>query len=436
MKKLVLFASILLLFSNFSQAQDTNRVRQYLNELSSPAMHGRGYAYNGDSIAAEYLRSQLKTIGTYPFGSNDFYQRYDFDVYSMEGPVSALLNEKELTPWTDFSLAPNSESAHNTFTVVTVKPEVVINGALLKQFCDKNYKIMKECLLYVDMTSITDEAVKKELDLFFRSLQLINGKYPFRGFVVGVNDMPVWSFNGARKECEYVLAYIKSDLVKKKKFNLQLSYTNKFVHHNTQNVCAIIPGTQVLDTMVIIGAHYDHLGQMGDAVLFPGCHDNASGVATVLEMARYFKGNPLRYTTMFVLFSGEEAGLMGSMAFVKAKLFDYSKVKLMLNLDLLCGGDEGFTIVNSDADNTKDFFNALVSKNEAEHWVAQVKPRKNANNSDHAPFVMNGMPGVFLYTMGGKTGGYHQPNDTSDNASLSAWPNIFKLLIHGLETLK
>ena len=436
MKKALFFGIIFFLCSYLLQAQDTNRIRQNLNDLSSPTMHGRGYAYNGDSIAANYIREQFKQIGVFPFSSDDYYNRYGFNIYAMEGPITFTLNDKKLIPWTDFSLAPYSKSANGTYTVLTVKPEVLLNGLnSLEQFCKKNKKVNKQYILYIDGTNNKNPELKKKIDHFCYDLNLHNGKFPFAGIMVGVNEMPVWSFNNAKKECDYILGYIKNGLNKKKESTLQLSYTNNYRYHATQNVCAVIPGTRVLDSIIIIGAHYDHLGQMGDAVLFPGCHDNASGTATVLEMARYFKEHPPKYTTMFVLFSGEEAGLMGSLAFVNAKLFDFSKVKLMLNLDLLCGGDDGFTIVNSDGDNTKDFFNTLVEKNETEHWVAKVNPRKNANNSDHAPFVMNGMPGVFLYTLGGKTGGYHKPDDTSDNASLSAWPGIFKLLIYGLENI-
>lgn len=432
--------SLLILFSLLclsAQAQDTLRVRQHLNQLCSPAMHGRGYAYHGDSIAAEYLRDQFRLMGLQPYFFDDYYHRYTFNIYAMEGKVEALLNKKELTPWEDFSLAPYSEAAHQTFTLLPVSADIVLDGAKLQAFCDKHYKIMKSCLLYLDMTAVTDNEQAKKLNRFFYSLSLFNGKYPFRGFAIGVEDIPVWSFSPAHQECEYVLAYLKSNLVPKRGGNLQLSYDNRFIRdYRTQNVCAVVPGTSVPDSIVIIGGHYDHLGQMGSDVMFPGCHDNASGTATVLEMAHYFKEHPLRYTTVFVLFSGEEAGLMGSSAFVRDSLLDFSKVKLMLNLDLLCGGDDGFTIVNATSDNTKDFFNSLVEKNESTHWVAKVNPRKNAANSDHYPFSMKGMPAVFLYTMGGRTGGYHAPSDLPENASLSPFTGIFNLLIYGLENLK
>jgi hypothetical protein len=437
MKKITFSLLLCSLLCLAAQAQDSMRVRQHLNQLCAPAMHGRGYAYQGDSIAADYLRDQFRLMGIQPYLSDDYFHRYTFDVYAMEGNVEAVLNKKALTPWEDFSLAPYSESAHHTFTLLPVSADIVLDGAKLQAFCDKHYKIMKSCLLYLDMTAVTDKEQAKKLNRFFYSLSLFNGKYPFRGFAVGVEEIPVWSFSPAHKECGYVLAYLKHNLVPKKGGNLHLSYDNRFIKdYRTQNVCAAVPGTSVPDSIVIIGGHYDHLGQMGSDVMFPGCHDNASGTATVLEMAHYFKAHPLRYTTVFVLFSGEEAGLMGSSAFVRDSLLDFSKVKLMLNLDLLCGGDEGFTIVNATSDNTKDFFNSLVEKNDTTHWVAKVKPRANAANSDHYPFSAKGMPAVFLYTMGGRTGGYHAPSDLPENASLSPFTGIFNLLIYGLENLK
>ena len=102
---------------------------------------------------------------------------------------------------------------------------------------------------------------------------------------------------------------------------------------------------------------------------------------------------------------------------------------MMLNIDLMGGGDDGFTVVNSDADDTKDFFQSMVDMNEREHLVKEVKPRKNANISDHAPFILKGMPAVFVYTMGGKTGGYHQPDDTNENCSLSAYQKNIQIIV-------
>lgn len=415
-------------------AQDSLRARQYIRDLTSPAMHGRGYAYNGDSIAAEYLREQFQLIGTEPFADN-YFHHYDFDVYAMEGPVQATLNGRELKAWDEFSLAPMSHSANETFSLLAVPAQTLLNKEALREFCDKYSKIIGNSLLYVNLANCDKKEDVQKVQGIMMRFAVNNGLLPFKGIVAGVENIPVWSFNFAHEPCDYVVAYVKADLMTKKKAKLSLTYTNEMKNHKTQNVCAMLRGVGAPDSLVIVGGHYDHLGQMGDAVMFPGAHDNASGTATVLDLAHYFKNHPPYYTMLFALFSGEEAGLLGSLAFVKDSLFDFSKVKMMLNIDLMGGGDDGFTVVNSDADNTRDFFQSMVDMNEREHLVKEVKPRKNANISDHAPFILNGMPAVFVYTMGGKTGGYHQPDDTNDNCSLSAYENIVKIFIQAIEKL-
>lgn len=431
---------ILLILNIFTlQAQDSVQVRRYLKDLCAPEMHGRGYAYKGDAVAADYIRDQFKRMQIAPFKSVDYFERYGFTVYAMEGPVSASLNGNDLTMWTDFSFAPYSHSADDEFNVISIDPQVLVDRKALKEYCLKNRKQMDKSLLYVDMTRCEDKKLKDKVGEMCRYMHVWNGEYPFKGLMLGVTDIPAWSFAFAKSRCDYVLCYIKADLMKKKNNKIKLLCNNELGFHNTQNVCAYIPGAEVPDSMVVIGAHYDHLGQMGEDIVFPGCHDNASGVATMLDMARYFKEHPLRYTVIFVAFSGEEAGLMGSHFFVRDSLMDFSKVKLMLNLDLLCGGDDGFMVVNSQADNTKGFYDSLLALNKQlskkKGGVKEIKSRPNAANSDHYPFAQKGMPAVFVYTLGGKTGGYHQPDDTPENASLKQYHRIAVLLIKGVESV-
>lgn len=440
MRKTIILFIILILNIFTLKAQDSVQVRKYLQDLCAPEMHGRGYAYNGDAVAADYIRNQFKRMEIAPFMYSDYYERYGFTVHAMEGKVSAELNGKTLGLWTEFSFSPSSHSADAEYVMLPIEPQILIIPHQLKEFCQKNKKQMdNNCLLYVDMSQCEDQGVKKKVDEMCRYLRVWNGAYPFKGLILGVKEIPAWSFAFAKSRCEYILCYVKSDLVKRKNNKIRLLCTNELDFHNTQNVCAYIPGSEVPDSMVVIGAHYDHLGQMGDEIMFPGCHDNASGVATMLDMAHYFKEHPLRYTTVFVAFSGEEAGMMGSFFFVRDSLFDFSKVKLMLNLDLLCGGDDGFMVVNSQAENTKGFYNALLEINQKmskkKGGVKEIKSRPNAANSDHYPFAKKGMPAVFVYTLGGRTGGYHQPDDTPENASLTQYHSIVSLLIKGVEEM-
>jgi len=432
MKKYLLSLVMLLLLGTIC-GQDSNQVRKYIRDLTSPAFHGRGYAYNGDSIAAEYLRAQLRTIGVQPF-VKDYYHHYGFNVYAMEGPVKAALNGKDLRPWDDFALAPFSHAADETFLLLPIEPSDILNPDKLSLFCQKNSEKLSNSLLFVDMTKCKDPEDAKKLSSVFNHLAMYNGQLPFRGFLAAVKDIPVWSFSIAQKECDYVMAYMHPRKMKKHSM-ITLSYSNVLSYHPTQNVCGMVRGTVAPDTLVLICGHYDHIGQMGEDVIFPGAHDNASGTSTVLDMAAYYQKNPPRYTTLFLFFSGEEAGLMGSMAFVKDSLFDFSKVKLVLNIDLMCGGDDGIMVVNANGDNTRDFYDAMVAYNGEAHCVKEVKARNNAANSDHYAFTLKGMPAVFIYTLGGRSGGYHNPYDVCDKCGLEPYDGIVRLLLHAVNGL-
>src|SRR5206468_1146110 len=94
---------------------------------------------------------------------------------------------------------------------------------------------------------------------------------------------------------------------------------------------------------VIVGAHYDHLGRSTDFALDPeakdairnGADDNASGTAAVMELARIFRGSPVRRSVMFVNFSGEELGLLGSHWFAEHSPVPSDSVALMVNFDMV-----------------------------------------------------------------------------------------------------
>lgn len=192
-------------------------------------------------------------------------------------------------------------------------------------------------------------------------------------------------------------------------------------------MCFAIEGREYPDEFVVFTAHYDHLGCMGDSVIFPGAHDNASGVGTVMQFAQYYSHNAPAYTTVFLLFSGEESGLRGSYNFVKHPLIPLDKIKLLVNIDMMCGGDEGIMVVNGTDGTTKSFVDMMEQLNADNHYVAAVKRRTNAANSDHYYFSKK-CPAIFVYTLGGKYGGYHNYTDTCDNCGLASYNGIFTLL--------
>ncbi|MBR1766764.1 MAG: M28 family peptidase [Bacteroidales bacterium] len=223
--------------------------------------------------------------------------------------------------------------------------------------------------------------------------------------------------------------------------------------YRSQNVCGYIPGET--DSMIVFTAHYEHLGMHGDTIFF-GAHDNASGTAAVLDLARTLSkvqtdAGALRYTYVFLFFGGEEAGLIGSGFFADMPLIKMNKVKLLINIDLFCGGEEGLMVVNANARETAPYVDLLQQLNEHElnasglsatvagqsgyhSYAAKIGRRDNAPNSDHY-YLSQLCPAIFIYTLGGPYGGYHSPTDTCDSCGLDHYPRFLTLLLSFLQHL-
>lgn len=111
------------------------------------------------------------------------------------------------------------------------------------------------------------------------------------------------------------------------------------------NVAGIVRGTVDPEHFLLVTAHYDHLGIRNDK-LYPGADDNASGVATMLAAAAWFRANPPRHSILFVAFDGEERGLKGAQAFIDAPPVPLDRMLVDLNLDMVSRNEDGEIFVS------------------------------------------------------------------------------------------
>ena len=153
-----------------------------------------------------------------------------------------------------------------------------------------------------------------------------------------------------------------------------------------------------------------------------------------MDLARMANLQRGHYTYVFLLFSGEEAGLVGSRFFAEHPLISLGKVKLLVNIDLFCGGDDGMMVVNANSRETKPYIDLLQKINDVHGYTAQIKRRDNAANSDHYWFTSE-CPAVFIFTLGGPFGGYHSPTDTCAGCGLANYHKNITLLRALLEQL-
>ena len=165
---------------------------------------------------------------------------------------------------------------------------------------------------------------------------------------------------------------------------------------------------------------------MGSKTYFPGANDNASGVAQVLSLAKYYAAHPQPYSMAFIFFSGEEAGLLGSKYFTENPLVPLKNIRFLVNLDLEGTGVDGITVVNATIFPKE--FAMLKQINEKGKYMIKINSRGKAPNSDHYLFTENDVPAFFWYTQGG-IAAYHDIYDISATLPMNKYEDMFKMIL-------
>jgi len=188
----------------------------------------------------------------------------------------------------------------------------------------------------------------------------------------------------------------------------------------TENVIGFIEGSdpKLKDEVIVLGAHMDHVGVQGEGLLFSGQEDNASGTATVLELAQAFATASVlpKRSMLFMLYTGEEMGLYGSKYWIAHPTLPLSRVKLMLNFDMTGQGTQ-FMVHNGV--NTPQIDTACKTANTSLHQLEYLT-NDVAAASDHVPFWVAGIPAVMFLNGGERKYPVHQLGDFQDDGC--NWP--------------
>ena len=187
-----------------------------------------------------------------------------------------------------------------------------------------------------------------------------------------------------------------------------------------RNVVAILPGRDpaLRDQYVVLGAHYDHLGRGGPGTLDPdsvgvphnGADDNASGVAALLEVARRLALIPPGRSVLFIAFSGEEQGLLGSTHYIKNPVVPNDRVVAMINFDMV-GRLRENKLVAYGVETASEFRGLLDSLNARAGFVLTAQGG-GYGPSDHTAFTVARRPVLHFFT--GTHPDYHRTSDDAD----------------------
>ena len=208
-----------------------------------------------------------------------------------------------------------------------------------------------------------------------------------------------------------------------------------------KNVVGILEGVGDLkDETIVVGAHYDHLGYGGRGSLAPwtkdihnGADDNSSGTSALLEIAQQLatRTTPSRRRVVFIAFSAEERGLIGSARYVKEPLIALDKTIAMVNLDMVGRLTDNKLIVTGTG--TSDVWNPMLDKlNETAKFEMTRKP-EGVGPSDHQSFYLKDIPVLHLFT--GLHEFYHRPSDDFKTINFEGMDRVTTLTTEIIVTL-
>lgn len=223
-----------------------------------------------------------------------------------------------------------------------------------------------------------------------------------------------------------------------KKTNPHDSLGGKTIHKTGVNVIGFLDNNA--KNTIVIGAHYDHLGrgESGTSLggkkskkIHNGADDNASGTAGVIELARYFSENNIKENNnfLFICFSAEEDGIIGSKYFTAYPTLNMDEVNFMYNMDMIGRLNDSTKKLMIYGIGTSPSFSDVFAHND----LTIITDSSGIGSSDHTSFYLKNIPSIHFFT--GQHKDYHKPSDDADKINYQGMQEVLKLIATSVEKL-
>ena len=403
-----------------------SRLKQDVEYLASDELGGREPGTPGAQEAASYIVRRFKTLGLKPYEGESFLQEFPI-------AVDVTFDDKNSLTWKGEALKLNqdyypvkySSNGSATGNVLYVRYGITAPEKEYDDYKKVNEKKAKGSVFVMDISSPDGIHPHSEY-LKYHDLgeRITLAKEKGASAVVlinlegSANDISPW-FRDIHSKGIPVVFVTNNELAKKmtKKGEVTVNTSLKSNFVEGYNVSAFL--NNGANRTIIIGAHYDHLGMgdkgsslyAGEPAIHNGADDNASGVSALLELARYLSGAQEQYKMsnyLFLAFSGEEKGLLGS-AYFADNFKPRKETFYMLNMDMVGRLEENTLAVNGVG--TSPQWNDILEMIECD--VLEIKTGESGvGPSDHTNFYYLDLPVLHFFT--GTHKDYHKPSDDAD----------------------
>ncbi len=482
---------LLLLFPTllFAQQKDTTAIRYSKNIskedlkgnltiIASDDFEGRETGEEGQKMAADFISSLFRSYGIPPYKDATYYQSYPLNVVS---PLSTTIvtNGKKCNQKIDFYNFPGQteqriekknvlflgygieEKNYDDYKGVDVKNKVVmilsgepyskdsislITGKKSFSLWSTYYKVkpekakekgVKALLIIVDDVAKDVEQKKHRLESPSLKLDLDKTEMPiiYISKEMACKILNVDNIEKIRPKQKPVKLDVKTEL--------SIEIKNSIQKNSSENVLAYIEGSDLKSEVIIISAHYDHLGKEGN-IVYNGADDDGSGTVAVMELAKTFakakkEGHGPRRSILCMTVSGEEKGLLGSSYYAENPVFPLANTVCDLNIDMIGRLDEkhennanyiyliGSDKLSSQLHSISENANKTYTNLELDYTYNDVKDKNRFYyRSDHYNFAKKGIPVIFYFN--GVHADYHKPTDDIEKINFEKMVKITKLV--------
>lgn len=429
-------------FMGFLQAQKPvnekriNRLSNDVSYLASDALEGRQTGSPGEKLSAEFIVSRMKDAGLKPLKKN-WYQTFEIiqlriakkecELAFVVGPgaVKSLILNEHFYP---ISQSGNEDSAEAEILDCGYG---LVSRDSIKRDDFENDGGVKGKIAIIRLGFPGDQDNIKSP---YASVSDINTKIreAIAHGAVGilflpgssVAEVPKGQLDRNAKTFNIPIFYLNSGLMKEFPRGIKMRMKSYIAVFKTtaHNVVGVSGKFKKRKNSIIICAHHDHLGfneyggsrHTGPQAIHNGADDNASGVAAMLELSRSLKG--LKYkknNLVFVAFSGEELGLLGSKHFLQQCPVPKQKISYVINIDMLGRLDSQSKTLLVNGVGTSPVWKTTLSniKNDTNR-IRIATTESGLGPSDHASFYLEGIP--VLHFFSGQHEDYHKPSDDAD----------------------
>lgn len=430
--------------ATFASPPDSSLVenlKEHIYYLASDKLSGRNTGSKGEKRSYDYISEQYKKMGLLPKGELGFLQPFSFNYGKrISGKNQLTLNGQDLSLDEDFYPLNSSANGKVKGKIVDVGFGIVAPSIGYDSY--QNLSNLKGTIYLIECSTPDGDSPHSKYSPFADiKTRIQQAKSKGAIAVIFTNTMQDAEDLKANLEMnstieEIPVIFLKAATLKKywqDEFNTaSITINLEKISLTGHNIAAFIDNGAPLT--VVIGAHYDHLGYgeygnslyRGEPGIHNGADDNASGTAAVVELARYFKNNGIKENNnyLFLNFSGEELGLIGSKYWLEHATIDTSKINFMINMDMIGRYDPDKGMEISGLGTSPEAFNFIRA---ISYDGLKLKQGESGTGpTDHASFYYANIPVLNFFT--GTHEDYHKPSDDADKINYPAEASIIQLI--------